>query len=129
MGDTSARDFVNHDRAGPCEDQREGTETFASEFFRHPDLRCRRLQAHLFAPLLNLRPDFVANDPDLFEFCRFAALRLRRIGKAPMHSRRGAWENRTFLRGCFVADGNHPGTTLAPFTALYRTQRLRAAAA
>ena len=74
MGDTSARDFVNHDRAGPCEDQGEGSETFSSEFFRHPDLHHRGLQTDFFAPLLNLRPDFVANDPDLFEFCGLAAL-------------------------------------------------------
>ena len=66
MGDTSARDFVNHDRAGPCENQGEGTKTFSSELFRHPDLRRRRLQADLFAPLLNLRPDFVPNKADLF---------------------------------------------------------------
>src|SRR5437764_13643731 len=76
MGDTSARDFVNHDRAGPCEDQREGTATSASEFFRHPDLRCRRLQAHLLAPLLNLRPDVVANYPDLIASCGYDGLLL-----------------------------------------------------
>src|SRR5437764_7802124 len=80
------RDFVNHDRAGPGEDQGEGTKTFGSEFFRHPDLHCRGLQANFFAPLLNLRPDFVANDPDLFEFCDGAALRLRRIWEAPVQS-------------------------------------------
>src|SRR5437016_4805822 len=69
----------------------------------------RRLQADLVAPLLNLRPDFVANDPDLFEFCGLAALHLRRIGEAPMHSRRGAWENRTFLRAGLVAHRNDIG--------------------
>src|SRR5438128_5959838 len=75
----------------------------------------RRLQADLVAPLLNLRPDFIANDPDLFEFCGFAALHLRRIGKAPMQSCRGARENRTFLRAGFVAHGNDVGEELAGF--------------
>src|SRR6059058_2758774 len=59
------------------------------------DLRCRGLQADLFAPVLNFRPNFVANDPDLFEFCGLAALHLRRIGEAPMQSRRGSGEYRT----------------------------------
>src|SRR5207302_11166917 len=81
----------------------------AASFFRHRDLHRRRLQADLVAPLLDLRPDFVANDPDLSEFCGFAALHLRRIGEAPMHSRRGAWENRTFLRAGFVAHRNDVG--------------------
>ena len=76
MGDASTGDFVNNDRASPRENEREGPETFSSEFLRHPDLHRRRLQADFVAPLLNLRPNFVANKPDLFEFCGFAALHL-----------------------------------------------------
>ena len=72
MGNASPTDLVNDDRASPRENEREGPETFRNEFFCHPDLR--GLQADLVAPLLNLRPDFVTNDPDLFEFCGFTAL-------------------------------------------------------
>src|SRR5438874_6000557 len=115
MGDTSARDFVNHDRAGPCEDQREGTETFASEFFRHLDLHRRGLQADLFAPLLNLRPDLVANEPNLFEFCGFTALHLRRIREAPMQPCRGSRENGALLRAGLVAHANDIGEKLAGY--------------
>ena len=76
MRDASAGDFVNDDRASPRENEREGPETFSREFFRHRALRRRRLQADFVAPLLNLRPDFVANNANLFEFCGFAALHL-----------------------------------------------------
>src|SRR5258708_3591511 len=115
MRDASTSDFVNDDRAGPRENERKSPETFSREFFPHRDLHRRRLQADLVAPPLNLRPDFVANDPDLFEFCGLAALHLRRIGEAPMHSRRGAWENRTFLRAGLVAHRNDVGKELARY--------------
>src|SRR6476469_7636133 len=113
MRDASAGDFVNYDRARPRENEREGPETFSGEFLSHRDLRRYRLQADLVAPLLNLRPDFVANKPDLFEFCGFAASHLRWIGEAPMHSRRGARENRTFLRAGLVAHRDDVGEELA----------------
>src|SRR4029079_6175462 len=109
MGNASPTDFVNYDSASPRENQREGSETFSGEFLCHRDLRGRRLQATLVAPLLNLRPDFVANDPDLFEFCGFASLHLRWIREAPMHSCRGAWGNRTFLRAGLVAHRDDVG--------------------
>ena len=76
MGNASPTDFVNDDRASPRENEREGSETFSGEFLRHRDLCRHRLQADFVAPLLNLRPDFVANEPDLFEFCGVAALHL-----------------------------------------------------
>src|SRR6476660_9076844 len=93
----------------PAKTSAEGPETFRREFLRHCDLHRRRLQADLVAPLLNLRPNFVANDPDLFEFCGFASLHLRWIREAPMHSCRGAWENRTFLRAGLVAHRDDVG--------------------
>src|SRR4029077_6361713 len=74
MGNASPTDFVNYDRASPREHEREGPETFSREFFRHRALRRRRLQADFVAPLLNLCPYFVANDPDLFEFWVLLAL-------------------------------------------------------
>ena len=70
--DTSGSDFVNDNGARPRENQRECPEAFSRESFRHPDLR--GLEAGLFAPLLDLRPDFVANKADLFELYGFAAL-------------------------------------------------------
>src|SRR5438105_15629178 len=88
----------------------------SSEFFRHPDLYCRRRwRADTFAPLLNLCPDLVANEADLFEFCGFAALHLRRIWEAPMQSFRWARENGTLLRAGFVAHRNNVGEELAGF--------------
>src|SRR6476620_3602676 len=109
MRDASTGDLVNNDRASPRENEREGPETFSSKFFRHRNLHRRRLQTDFVAPLLNFRPDFVANKADLFEFRGFAALHLRRIWEAPMHSRRGAWENRTFLRAGLVAHHDDVG--------------------
>src|SRR5438874_4769793 len=79
------------------------------------DLRCRGLQADLFAPLLNLRPDLVANEPNLFEFCGFTALHLRRIREAPMQPCRGSRENGALLRAGLVAHANDIGEKLAGY--------------
>ena len=74
--DAAPGHFVNDDCASPRENEREGPETFSRKLFPHRDLHRRRLQTDFVAPLLNLRPDFVANKADLFEFCGVAALHL-----------------------------------------------------